>query len=190
MTTTIAPTEPLTLARGAPLTPDTWADFVTRLRYDCVGEGVHDHCTADAIFTVQSRKRIVGIDKELIDQWLVHCDDSEWESPQEYHADCDEEGAANLDVLSQEHHGLDFLQLKESDQWDVLECLPDHNVTGWDERWEHVNSHFTRAAAEAFIRRKKHDHYALRVYVDSQYYSWEFNAIKEAILSGRLTLTA
>ena len=29
----------------------------------------------------------------------------------------------------------------------------------------------------------------LRVYVESQYYAWEFNVIKEAILSGRLTLT-
>lgn len=29
----------------------------------------------------------------------------------------------------------------------------------------------------------------MRVYVESQYYAWEFNAIKEAILDGTLTYT-
>jgi len=50
-----------------------------------------------------------------------------------------------------------------------------------------VNSHFTRDAAEAFIRRKQHDYGEMRVYVESQYYAWEFEAIKEAILDGTAT---
>ena len=74
-----------------------------------------------------------------------------------------------------------------SEQWDILAKLPEHTVTGWKEEWEHVNSHFTKDAAEAFIKRKKHDYReGMRVYVESQYYAWEFNAIKSAILSGRL----
>lgn len=46
-----------------------------------------------------------------------------------------------------------------------------------------VKRHYT---ADAFIKRKKHDYDELRVYVDSQYWCWEFNAIKNAILSGKL----
>ncbi len=42
-------------------------------------------------------------------------------------------------------------------------------------------------AAEAFIKRKKHDYRkGLRVYVDASTYSWELNTIKAAILSGRI----
>ena len=52
-----------------------------------------------------------------------------------------------------------------------------------------MNSHFTKDAAEAFIRRKKHDYGEMRVYVESQYYAWEFEAIKAAILDGTLTYT-
>jgi hypothetical protein len=78
----------------------------------------------------------------------------------------------------------------ESDQWYVLAELPEHTVTGWDDRWEYVNAHFTHAAAEAFIKRKKHDYRdGMRVYVESQYYAWEFEAIKAAILDGTLTYT-
>lgn len=186
-------TEPLTLARGAPLTPDTWADFVTRLRHDCVGEGVADHCTADALFIVQAKRIVSGIDLDYCDNesTLVYCDDSSWYSPQEYWNGCDEDQQAKLNALAQADRDLDFMGLDVSEQWDVLAELPDHTVTGWRAEWEYVNSHFTKDAAEAFIKRKKHDyHEGMRVYVESQYYAWEFNAIKEAILSGRLMLTA
>jgi hypothetical protein len=44
------------LATGAKLTPETWADFVARLKHDCRSEGVSDHCTADAIFIVQAKR--------------------------------------------------------------------------------------------------------------------------------------
>ena len=52
-----------------------------------------------------------------------------------------------------------------------------------------MNSHFTREAAEAFIKRKSHDYRdGLRIYVDANIYCWEFNAIKEALMDGRLVL--
>ncbi|WP_255312004.1 hypothetical protein [Pseudomonas mandelii] len=80
-----------------------------------------------------------------------------------------------------------FLELDEDDQWEALSDLEDHTVTGWHQRWEIVNSHFTKDAAEAFIRRKNHDYGEMRVCVESQYYAWEFEAIKAAILDGTLT---
>jgi hypothetical protein len=180
-----------TLATGAALTPATWADFVTRLRHDCVGDGVDDHGTADAIFTVQARREVSGFDSDHTDKLLVYCDGNDWKSPQAYwDAHDDAEVRTNLDKAAQRDYDSDFMALDQSEQWEILGALPDHTVTGWKEEWEHVNSHFTKDAAEAFIKRKKHDYLeGMRVYVESQYYAWEFNAIKEAILSGRLTYT-
>ncbi|MGW8466514.1 hypothetical protein [Pseudomonas sp. CLCA07] len=43
------------LATASALDADTWSDVVKRLRHDCVGAGVRDHCTANAIFIVQVR---------------------------------------------------------------------------------------------------------------------------------------
>ena len=182
---------PPTLATGAPLTPASWADFVTRLHHDCVGEGVADHCTRDALFIVQAKRIITGFDTDYTDQLLVDCDDSSWYSPQEYWDGCDEYERAVLNVAAQAEYEHDFLALDVSEQWEILGALPDHHVTGWHEEWEYVNSHFTKDAAEAFIKRKKHDYReGMRVCVESQYYAWEFNAVKEAILSGRLSLDA
>jgi hypothetical protein len=179
-----------TLATGAELNSATWADFVTRLRHDCVGEGVRAHSTAEALFTVQARRIVSGIDTEYTDKLLVYFDGDTWYSPKEYLDDCDEVDREKLNVLAHESAGTElvgFLELPESDQWDILGDLDDHTVTGWEEKWKYVNSHFTKDAAEAFIKRKKHDYRdGLRVYVEAQIYCWEFNAIKEAILSGKL----
>ena len=177
------------LTTGAALTRETWANFVTRLRHDCVGDGVHDHYTADAIFIVEARRFVYGVDEDYTEKRVVYCDDCEWFSPQEYWDDCDEHQHSRLNHMAQESGECDFLQLDVNDQWDTLGDLEDHHVVGYDERWEYVNSHFTKDAAEAFIRRKKHDYpKGLRVYVDAQTYCWEFNTIKEAIMSGCLGL--
>jgi len=183
------------LATGDELTPETWADFVKRFHHDCVGEGVDDHCTADAIFVVEKKQIVSGIDRDYACDLLVYCDDSTWYSPLEYWDAADESMRQNLDAKAAEEYswreGVTFLGLETHEQWDVLESLDEHHVVGYVERWEHLNSHFTKDAAEAFIKRKKHDYPdGLRVYVDAQIYCWEFNAIKKAILSGRLTLTA
>ena len=178
-----------TLATGADLTPAMFEDFRQRLVHHSRGEGVRDHCTADAIFIVEARRLACGIDTDYTDNRVVFRDDSEWFSPQEYWNDLDEEERAELDEAAQEHGCLDFLELHEEAQWEVLGELEDHTVTGWDERWEYVNAHFTREAAEAFIKRKAHDYpKGLRIYVDAQLYCWEWNAIKAAIMDGRLGL--
>lgn len=182
--------EPATsLATGHDLTPATWADFVTRLRYDCNGAGVKWHHTAAALFTVQTRRIDYGFEPDYAEGLVVRREDCSWFSPEEYWEDCDEEDQAALNARAQEDNECDFLELSVDDQWELLGELDDHTVTGWNKRWEIVNSHFTKDAAEAFIRRKKHDYGEMRVYVESQYYAWEFEAVKEAILDGTLTYT-
>ena len=183
-------TKHASLSTGAALTLETWADFVQRLHHDCVGEGVKRHYTADAIFIVQARKLIFGIDKDYTDRWAVLLDDHHWFSPRDYWDDCDEDQKSSLDVLACEADGVPFLELNDSQQWCILEDLDDHTVVGWNDRWDYVCAHLTRDAADAFIARKKHDyHDGLRIYVDAQTYCWEFNAIKAAILTGRLQLS-
>lgn len=178
-----------TLATGAALTPETFADFVARLQHDVEGEGVKHHYTADAIFIVQARVEVAGIDRDYTDKLLVFVDESTWYSPQEYWDDLDEHGRESLDRKAVEEEGSSFLGLDVPSQWDILDDLPDHTVTGWDERWEYVSAHMTKDAADAFVKRKGHDYRkGLRVYVESQCYSWEYNAIINALMRGDLVL--
>jgi len=172
-----------TLAQGADLTPDTWADFVARLHHDCVGEGVRDHYTADAVFLVQQAvEHLVpegyGGDPVIFDG----CEHSEPAS--EFFGSCCEETKAKLN----EACDGSFVDADEYDQEQALkEHLPDYSLLYVTTRWETLNQHFTMDAAEAFIKRKKHDYRkGLRVYVDASTYSWELNTLKAAILSGRI----
>lgn len=177
------------LALGAPLTLKTFADFVQRLRHDCIGDGVKDHGTADAIFTVQAKRRVTGLDLDLTDGWLIHFDGCEWTNPLDYWNELDAESQSSLDADVREKHDCGFLALDLHDQFEFLGSLQGHTLTGYQEVWEHVNSHFTKDAAEAFIRRKKHDYRrGLRVYVEAQTYCWEWNAIKQALMDGQLVL--
>ncbi|MCU9527546.1 hypothetical protein [Pseudomonas mosselii] len=177
------------LAAGDELTPATWADFVQRLRHDCIGEGVQDHYTADAMFTVQARRLVSGIDKDFTQDLVLICEDREWFSPEDYWDGLGEAEREELDRSMLESVGKKFLEAADSERWQVLGDLPDHTVVGYQETWEFVNTHFTKDAAEAFIQRRKSDYRkGLRVAVESQYWAWEFNAIKNAILTGRLQL--
>lgn len=176
-----------TLATGADLTAETFSDFVTRLRHHCRGEGVRDHCTAAAIFTVEARRFVYGISEDYTDKIAIICDDRVWHSLEEYIDDCDADEINSLNCLAVEQFDNPFTSLSDSDRLEIITQRDDHTVTGWDERWEHVGTHFTKEAAEAFIKRKGHDYpNGLRVYVEAQPYAWEFEAIKEAIMDGRL----
>jgi len=174
------------LATGHPMSADTWSDFVTRLRHHCNGKGVKWHHTACALFTVQQKRIEYGFEPDYAEGLAVYLDDSRWFSPEAYWADLDEDEQEEINCSLQEERGCNFLDLTTDDQWEYLGELDDHTVTGWNKRWEIVNSHFTKEAAETFIRRKQHDYPELRVYVESQYYAWEFEAIKAAILDGTL----
>ena len=174
-----------TLAKGAALSPDTWADFVARLHYDCVGEGVGEHHTADAVFLVQQAvEQLVpegyGGDPVIFDG----CEHSEPVS--EFFESCCNKTKAKLDKACDGS----FMDSDEYEQEQALkECLPDYSLLYVTTRWVTLNQHFTMAAAEAFIKRKKHDYRkGLRVYVDASTYSWELNTIKASILDGRIGL--
>ena len=173
-----------TLAQGADLTPETWAEFVARLHHDCVGEGVRDHYTADAVFLVQKRVWQT-VPEELSDALRVYCDGHD-EPIEEFIADLDPE---DLEALDKEVDGS-FADADSYEKKEALEKLhPDSTLYHAIEEWETINQHFTKDAAEAFIKRKKHDYRAgLRVYVDASTYSWELNTIKAAILDGRIGL--
>jgi hypothetical protein len=190
MPTENKPAEPIpSLATGANLDAATWTDFVQRLRYDCNGAGVKWHHTACALFTVQTKRIDYGFEPDYAEGLVVCLEDQSWFTPVEYWEDLDEDEQAEINRATQESNECDFLELDEDDQWEFLAELDDHTVTGWNKRWEIVNSHFTKDAAEEFIRRKQHDYGEMRVYVESQYYAWEFEAIKAAILDGTLTYT-
>jgi hypothetical protein len=190
MPTENKPAEPLpSLATGAALDASTWNDFVERLRYHCNGAGVKWHHTAAAIFTVQTKRIDYGYEIDYAEGRVVRLEDRSWFSPKEYWEDLDDEERAEIDQALMADRECSFMDLDEDDQWGYLAECDDHTVTGWNKRWEIVNSHFTRDAAEAFIRRKQHDYGEMRVYVESQYYAWAFEAIKEAILDGKLTYT-
>ncbi|MEB2514835.1 hypothetical protein SOP85_05215 [Pseudomonas sp. YuFO20] len=190
MPTENKPAEQLpSLATGADLDAATWTDFVERLRHDCNGAGVKWHHTAAALFTVQTKRIDYGFEPDYAEGLVMCLEDQSWFTPVEYWEDLDEDEQAEINRATQESVECDFLELDEDDQWEFLAELDDHTVTGWNKRWEIVNSHFTKDAAEAFIRRKQHDYGEMRVYVESQYYAWEFEAIKAAILDGTLTYT-
>lgn len=175
------------IATGSDLTAATFTDFVQRLRHHVRGDGVNWHHTADALFTVQERRIIFGIDRDYASKLAVYIDESMYFSPQEYWDEADEDIRANLDKIAIDEGDALFLSLDEFDQWDILGELPEHTVSGWDERWDYVNSHLTKEAAEAFIKRKKHDYpKGLRVYVEAQVYCWEFNAIINGLMEGQI----
>lgn len=174
--------EKLTLSKGAELTAETWADFVARLHHDCVGEGVKRHYTADAVFLVEKRVW-QAVPEDLSDIRRILTDGHE-ETPEEFFADLEDEEKTALNEAA----GGSFLGADGYDMSDALSKLyPDSTLFYVEERWEFVCQHFTRDAADAFIRRKGHDYReGLRVYVDATSYSWELNTIKAAILDGRI----
>lgn len=144
------------------LTTDTFNDFVSRLRYHNKGEGVNEHCTRDPIFIVQSRKRIYGFDPQYEGDYV-------WVDSNNEHAEADPRTAKRLDAL--EDAGRSFKGWKK---------------VYYADRWDYVCAHFTKEAAQGFIARKKHDHDELRIFVDCQLYCWEYNAIVEGLLAGKI----
>lgn len=176
------------LARGAPLTVESWQDFVERLRYDCRGEGVRRHYTADALFVVERKVFVYG----LADDYATHeaiigpSSESVWHSWADFEASLDEDQRAELDQQAVEAQHQSFSSAAEDWKRDCLEEAG-YRFTGWDERWEFVGAHLTWTAAEAFISRKKHDYKdGLRVIAEGQPYAWELEAIKAAMMDGQL----
>lgn len=179
------------IATGSPLTKETWEDFVERLKYHNEGEGVKRHITSNPIFTVQKLVRTYGVSEAYGNNRVILDVDSdsvstEYDHPEDYYEKLSKKEKEELDEFANDMLDVSFLELPDYDQWELLSDLPDTEVIYYIENWEHVNSHFTREAAEAFIKRKSHDYDKLRIYVESEYWCWEFNEIVKAILCDRL----
>ncbi len=164
------------------LTQEAFDDFIARLRHHNRGPGVDDHCTANPLFIVQKLRRITGIDTDYDPQffWTDQGGEVEYDTPEEF-----AQALAEFVAEGGEHDDFDPDHDDEVKSGDVTLF----QKIGYQEIWEYECAHFTKEAAKAFIKRKKHDHRKLRIYVESQYWCWEFNMIVQALLDGRLTFT-
>ncbi|EOY3627286.1 hypothetical protein ACP4AP_000923 [Enterobacter hormaechei] len=104
------------IADGAKLTPETFADFIERLRYHHRGDGVNRHATADPIFMVQKQATIYGLAEEYGESKIVHFEECEWESPQEYWDDLDEQQQEELNAFCIDQCDTAFTDLDEDAQ--------------------------------------------------------------------------
>lgn len=146
---------------------------------------VNGHCTADPVFVVQERKRVYGIDTEY--DPLI-----EWQHGDEYTA-LDEAQAKLAEDFFQETGwepkfiaaGVAFGNYIDPEPArDTDDYVSDLKRVGYVEYWEFVQPFFTEASAEHFIATNSHNYSkGLRVYVDSAYRNWEWQAIR-AYLGG------
>ena len=110
-------------------------------------------CTADPVFTVQQRRRIIGIDPQWTDD-VVWIEDGE---------ECGPERAAELEA-----------------EWARTGEEPDECIrTGYADEWQHVMTFFTEHAARDYIEHNRHRMRDPRIYVDSAYRNPEWqNVVK------------
>lgn len=148
------------------LTPENFQAFLERLRYHNKGEGVNDHCTAHPIFVVQSLRRVTGIDLDYDPEYFWTDFDHEVEMGEEELKEALKEyieEVGKIDDFDPEYDDIDSI----IDSADNAIVTPEYEVVfqkiGYAEEWRYVNVHFTREAAEAFIKRKKHDYRELRI---------------------------
>ena len=145
------------------LTKETFDDFVSRLKHHNQGGGVNDHCTANPIFIVQKRERVYGFDSDYGNAYV-------WINAENDHEEADERTTKRLNAIDDDG--------RNTGNWNKIYYI---------DQWDYVCAHFTKEAAVAFIKRKRHDYSTLRVWVDSQYWCWEFNAIISGLLDGKIT---
>lgn len=180
-----------TLIHGE-LTKETFDDFVKRMHHEVRGEGVRNHATDSATFVVQQNSLVTGIDKSYTDNTCLIVDDSIYFTFQDFLESFDDEEIEELIQEGAPIKSEDGNYLCDRD-YDLFEWVEDNKAfewsathTGYDRKWEYVNHHMTREAANAFIKRKSHDYGELRVFVDSAYWSWELKAIMSGILDGKI----
>ena len=177
------------IATGAKLTAATWEEFVGRLKRDVTGEGYGNdwHYTRDPVFTVEKLVYDYGVDADYGGEMHVCDDETVYTTPMAYYLEASKATQRALDECARENGWSSFASGSDDVQLEWVEEVGEARVVGRKGRWEYLNNHFTKDAADAFISRKKHDYRdGLRVYVECSAYCWELNAIREAILSGKL----
>lgn len=187
----------LSLATGAPLTEQTFSDFVERLRHDCIGDAVNLHHTAYPVFLVQNKIRAHVPDFTSHQKCIFDGEAcSTFDTIKEFWGNLEQEEQQGIDLLAIEQGGCSFLDLEDDDQWDLIasgdasDIIESVEVRYYEEEWQTVSQYFTRDAAEAFIKRWGHDCGELNIYVGSSYWCPEYNAIRQALMDGRLVLAS
>ncbi len=175
-------------------------DFLKRLIYWNKGDGVNEHFTAHPIFNVQKKVLISGIDQDYAENTGVWFDDYFYETVDhflDYIFEEEEEEALFLGYLIDQKLFKDKDHLLSQDvsvKIDMIERFDQSEngwacvtISGYQWSWEYLNSHFTKEAAEAFIKRKSHDYRdGLRVFVDGQYWCQEFREVVDMLICGKL----
>lgn len=114
--------------------------------------------TAHPVFTVQQRKRIMGLDPQWSDDHIAWLDE-DW------------------DEVSPE----DSAPLEEAYQA-TYEEPKGYTRTSYTDVWEHVMSFFTDQAARDYIKRNRHHMNEPRVWVDSAYRNFEWQQVVTFLL--------
>lgn len=175
------------LTRTGHLTKQTFADFKNRLWDACEGNGVSAHCTANALFVVQRRVTTWGLMDGYAQHWGVVASGKPYDSlAQFYESEC-EERRRLMDESAQNLYGLPFVELAHDQAADLLERR-EVDVVGYRYSWAFVSAHFTPEAAARYVDKNQMGFdEPLRVYVASQAYCDEFNAVKNALMDGRIS---
>ena len=167
--------------------------LIERLKYwNLSEEGRDKHCTANPIFTVQEKVRIHGFDSEYSDHFEFGKGDCYYDSVSDFLESVDEEQELKIiNEWGKEYFGKKPVNLKEIPEYKLMDFLVDcydYSRVYYKEDWKHINTHLTREAAEAFIKRNQHDHGELRIYVESLYWCWEFKDLIEGLANGDIVL--
>jgi hypothetical protein len=120
-----------------------------------------NRCTAEPIYLVQQKKRLYGVDPDIVD-------DSEivWLDGENDCCEIDGDERATLEALYQE----------------TFTVPAKYHRTGYADQWEFVQPFFTEAAAEAYITANSHRMSETRIYVDSGYRNYEWQAVRAMLL--------
>jgi hypothetical protein len=173
----------------APLTAETLAEFRTRLQHDCTGDGYAEHCTSSPVFVVKERRFQYDIELDYAEKKAIYFNDEYYHSIAEFMEVASDHTKELLDEVTYKALKVKFDQLEEDLQYDTLNLLSYIQIVGYVEHWNYLNVHFTQASADDFINRSRHNYPdGLKVFIESQQYCPEFNAIRNAILSGKLVI--
>lgn len=117
-----------------------------------------NRCTANPIFVVQQRRRILGLDPNFVDTHVWICDGEEV-SPEE---------AAKIDA--------EFERTHENPEG----C----EYTGYVDVWEFVTACFTEQGCKDYLAANGHNLKDPRIYADSGFRNAEWQAVREYFLKG------
>lgn len=174
-----------------------YEDLQQRLKQhhvDCIGNS----CTASPIYLVQKKVIDWGYDEEYAEHHQLYggCDDSYYDTVEEFFEDWAEESLENLFKGSQ-YCKEDFSEYDDLTGFGILDELlkehEDYKYNGYqfvhgNERYETVNIFITLKSAEDFLKAKGWEYVddGARIYVDSLYRSGEFRSLIDLIVSGQL----